>query len=273
MNLLGYGESMQRGRAAVAAGRHPAETLRPGSAPGVPLYRVVKQLLMETLVSGEWRPGTAIPAERVLAERFQVAIGTLRKAVDELVHDTILVRQQGRGTFVATHSRERFRFQFFHIVSRDGARHFPDVELLAFRKARAEEHESKALRLARGAGVFRITNLLSLRGAPAVVDAITLPQDRFPGLTERRLRERTGTLYHLYQTAFGITVVRSVERLRAARADDGIASHLGVRPGAPLLEIHRVAQTYEDDSVELRVSLVNTLDHEYVTDVGSVERA
>jgi GntR family transcriptional regulator len=243
------------------------ERLIPGSALGVPLYREVKRVLLEALIAGEWRPGAALPAERILAERFRVAIGTLRKAVDELVQENVLVRQQGRGTFVATHNRERYKFQFFHIVDAEGRQEYPEVQLLDFGKGRAEEHEAAALRLARGDGVFRIHNLLSLHGVPVELDRISIAQARFPGLTERQFRDRPGTVYQLYQTAFGVTVVRSAERLRAVAADPEDAKLLGVGAGEPLLQIRRVALTYEDEPVEFRMSVVNTADHEYRSDV------
>jgi GntR family transcriptional regulator len=244
-----------------------SEELVPGSALGAPLYREIKRLLLEALIAGEWGPGTALPAERVLAERFHVAIGTLRKAVDDLVQENVLVRQQGRGTFVATHSRERFKFQFFHIVDLEGRREYPEVRVLEFGKGRAEQHEAAALRLERGDGVFRIRNLLSLQGAPVELHRITLAQARFPGLTERQFRERQGTIYQLYQTAFGVTVVRSSERLRAVPADPDESKLLRVGAGVPLLQIRRVALSYDDEPVELRVSVVNTAAHEYQSDV------
>ena len=65
--------------------------------------------------------------------------------------------------------------------------------------------------------MFRVRNLLRLDEAPVIVDDITLPAVRFPGLTERRLRERRSTIYNLYQESFGISVVRTRERLRATR--------------------------------------------------------
>jgi GntR family transcriptional regulator len=262
---------MREGRATAAATLSSAETLMAGGAPGVPLYRAVKRLLTGALAAGEWRPGTALPAERLMAQRFHVAVGTLRKAVDELVQESLLVRHQGRGTFVAIHGHDRFRFKFFHIASRDGQREFPDVELLAFRKGRADALDAAALQIAPGAVVFRVRNQLSLRGAPASVDDVTIAQARFPGLTERVFRDRPGTIYQLYQATFGVTVVSAAERLRAVRAEGEIARRLGVEVGAPLLQVRRIALTYVDGPVELRVSAVNTMDNEYVTDVGSME--
>ena len=55
----------------------------------------------------------------VLASEFGVAIGTVRKAVDSLVADQVLVRRQGKGTFVTAHDGSRLMFYFFHIVGRD----------------------------------------------------------------------------------------------------------------------------------------------------------
>lgn len=239
-----------------------------GAALDTPLYKEVKRLLTETIRAGEWKPGSAIPAERVLSERFQVAVGTIRKAVDELVQENILIRQQGRGTFVAAHNRDRMMFHFFHIVKSDGTKLTPAVDMLSFRSATADDEEGERLGIARGAKIFRIRNCLSLGGVPVIYDTIAIPQAMFPGLTAGRFRNRPNTIYHLYQTEFGITVVRSAERLRGALADSESAQILQVKPGAPLLEIKRVALTFHEVPVEYRRSLVNTADHEYFSDLS-----
>lgn len=239
-----------------------------GAATDSPLYKEVKRLLTETIQAGEWKPGTAIPSERQLSARFHVAVGTLRKAVDELVQERILIRQQGRGTFVAAHNRDRMMFHFFHIQREDGDKPTPDVETLSFKSARAGEDEAARLGIAQGERVFRIENVLRLAGEPVIFDRITIPQALFPGLTASQFRNRPSTIYHLYQTAFGITVVRSAERLRARRADADAANLLGIPKGSPLLEIRRVAMTFHDAPVEVRVSLVNTEHHEYFSDLA-----
>src|ERR687892_1956747 len=140
--------------------RRMTETLAGGALTSSPLYKEVKARLTRGLAAGEWKPGEAIPSETRLAERFNVSIGTIRKAIDELVAERILLRQQGRGTFVATHTEDRTLFYFFHIVGRDGSRELPVTELLSFRKARATAIEAERLDLTRGAPVFRIQNLL-----------------------------------------------------------------------------------------------------------------
>lgn len=240
----------------------------PGVPLASPLYREIKRQMMEALTGGEWKPGEAIPAERRLSERYGISIGTVRKAIDELVAEHILIRQQGRGTFVASHTRDRLLFYFFHIVPESGPKAYPDVEFLSFTKARADRIAAEKLGIATGDAVFRIRNRLRLAGAPIMVDEITLPVARFARLTEAQFRDRHSTIYNLFQEAFDISVVRSSERLRATLADAESAALLEVARGSPLLLIRRVAHTYNEVPVEYRVSLVNTEHHEYWAEIG-----
>ena len=189
----------------------PFAAIAPASA-GMPLYRVVKRALLSAIEAGSYAPGSALPSESELAAAFGVSIGTLRKAVDELAAEHIVVRRQGRGTYVATHNAGRFLFQFFHVERSDGLRVAPQVELVRF----------------------------------------------------ERLRERAGTIYRFYQSDFGITVVRAVERARAGAADRASARVLGIAPGLPVMHVHRTALTFGDRPVEYRHSTIDTTHHDYV---------
>lgn len=245
------------------------QVLEPGAI--APLYKAVKRMLTQQLAAGEWRPEEALPSEAKLARRFGVSIGTVRKAIDELVAERMVVRHQGRGTFVASHNANRQLFHFFHIVPRDGEKQQPRTDALAFRRGRAEPAEAAKLRVAPGDPVFRIRNLLKLDGRAVALDDLVLAQAQFPDLTAKIFVGRENTIYHLYQSRYGINVLRTSERLRATLADADEAKLLGVRKGAPLLEINRVALTYHDVPVELRRSLVNTERHEYYSDLGKDE--
>jgi GntR family transcriptional regulator len=101
-----------------------------------------------------------------------------------------------------------------------------------------------------------------------IVDDITLPAALFPGLTERIFVARDNTIYHLYQSRYGVNVLRTDERLRAVLAGADDARLLGLAPGAPLLEVRRVALTFRDRPVELRVSRVDTTAHDYHNTFG-----
>ena len=233
-------------------------------AAGMPLYRAVKRALLDAVGSGAFLPGDALPSEAELAAAFRVSVGTVRRAVDELSAEHIVVRRQGRGTFVATHDAGRLMFQFFHVERSDGLRELPAVSLLSFQRGRAGDEAAAALHLRPGDGVVEIENVLRLQGRPVMHDRIVLPSQLFRGLTERRLRERPGTLYQFYQAGFGITVLRALERARAVGADRATARVLGIAAGAPVIEVRRTALSFNDQPVEYRASFVDTARHDYV---------
>lgn len=235
---------------------------------GTPLYRQVKRALIKLIEGGHYAPSDCLPNEATMASSLQVSIGTLRKAVDELVAENILVRRQGKGTFVTLHNNDRFLFQFFHVEKRTQdvtqEHEYPEVECVAFEKMRANEDEAVALGLRPGDPIFRMANLLKLSGRPVIYDRLAVSAAMFKGLTERQFVERSSTVYNLYQQDFGITVLRAQERARAVPANREACRVLGLSPGLPILEAHRVALTFGDKPVEYRISTINTQQHDYV---------
>jgi GntR family transcriptional regulator len=231
------------------------------------LYKEVKNRLMRGLVAGEWKPDQPIPSEWRLADRYGVSVGTVRRAVDELVAEKIVQRRQGSGTFVAAHTEDRQLYYFFHIVGRNEGKEAPTHELLSFRKTSADPEIASRLQIGRGDRVYRIHNVLKLSGRPVVFDEITLPAASFPDLTKTLFAARAGSIYGLYQARYGINVIRISERLSAARASARQAAGLAMREGEPALIIKRVAYTYHDAPVEYRASCVNTGRHEYLSDL------
>jgi len=235
--------------------------------PANPLYKEVKNRLMRGLVAGEWKPGQAIPSEWQLAGRYNVSVGTLRRAVDELVAENIVQRRQGSGTYVTTHTEDHQLYYFFHIVGRGGGKEAPTHELSSFRRTPADGEIASRLRIGTGEPVYRIHNVLKLAGKPVIFDEIALPAASFPDLTKSLFAARAGTIYGLYQAHYGINVIRISERLSAARTSAQQAAGLRMRRGEPALIIKRVAYTYHDTPVEYRVSCVNTRQHEYLSDL------
>ncbi len=222
--------------------------------------------MTESLRSGEWQVGQALPSEPKLAARFHVSVGTLRKAVAELVAEGLLIRHQGRGTYVAAHNASRL-FHFFRIVPKQGEKQHPVVELRSFRRSVADDVARQCLGLERGAPVYLIEDLLFLSSKPVVLDHLVLPAALFPTLTKVQFRDRASTIYGLYQSSFGINVVRTVERLSAIAADPHAAHALGVKVGAPLLRVRRTAYTFDQRPVELRTRFVNTDEFDYLSDL------
>jgi GntR family transcriptional regulator len=228
-----------------------------------PLYRQIKDLLTRSLQGGEWSPGEAIPSEMELAARFRVSQGTVRKAVDELATENLLVRRQGKGTFVATHAEEQTQYRFLRL--RPDATGEPAMQrrLVDCRRLRAPADVARALGLKSGDSVVFVRRLLVGAEHPVVLDDIWLPGGPFKGLTAERMSSYTGAMYRLFEAEFGVRMIRAEEKIRAVAADPQQAAALEVAPGAPLLSVERLSLTYGDRPVELRRGLYRTEHHHY----------
>jgi GntR family transcriptional regulator len=242
------------------------ETSSVGGRPAAdfrPLYSQVKDLLIDRIGSGSWKPGEMIPSEFQLAAEFGVSQGTVRKALVELEQQKLVVRRQGRGTYVAKHSSQQSLFHFFHIVDEHGNKELPTSVVLDSRMKRATKEEATLLRMQPRASVHAITRLRHLGGRPVILERITLPASSFRDLDVPTGREMTEELYVLYQRHHGVTIIRADERIAAVAADAEDARHLGVGLGTPILEVSRVAVDVQGNPVELRLSRLNTAHHRY----------
>ena len=234
-----------------------------------PLYQQIKALLVKQLETGEWQPGEAIPSEMELAARFSVSQGTVRKAIDELAADNILIRRQGKGTFVATHTETKSSmFRFLRIRRNDGQDEYPESELLEVKRARASAEVARALELATGDSVIQLRRVLRYSGMPTVLDEITLPAALFKGLSKERFDAYEGSMYGFFETEFGVRMLRANEQVRAVAADPNTAEVLRVGIGSPLLSVERVAYTYGDKPVEFRRGLCTTRSHHYANELN-----
>ena len=224
-----------------------------------PLYLQIKSMLEESLARREWGPGEAIPSELELASRYGVSHGTIRKAIAALSDDNLLVRRQGRGTFVATHTEERSSmFRFLRIRRNDQVDEYPASRLLDLRRAKASGEAARTLELKPGDAVFNLRRVLDFDGRPTVLDDITLPAALFRGLTRARFDAYRGSMYGFFETEFGVRMLRADERLRAVAADAGAAAILEVPVAEPVLAVDRVTLTFGDKPVEMRRALCVT---------------
>src|SRR5580698_8997936 len=179
----------------------PAAPATPVTSPTFsPLYQQIKALITQSLESGEWKPGEIIPSEVELAARFKVSQGTVRKAIDELAADNLLVRRQGKGTFVATHNESRVQFRFLRLLADDGSVHPHVSRLLECRRLRAPAEIARQLDLKPADPVVCLKRLLQFDGVTTVFDEIWLPGAVFRGLTAERLADYTGPLYAMFET-------------------------------------------------------------------------
>lgn len=223
-----------------------------------PLYLQIKGLILQGLQSGEWKPGEPIPSEMELAARFRVSQGTVRKAIDELAAENLLLRRQGKGTFVATHHEAKVRFRFLRLTSDDGQPKMTGSQILDCRRVKAPTDIARLLDLRAADAVVNLRRLLSFEQVPTILDDIWLPGSVFRGLTADSLSRYRGPLYGLFESEFGISMVRAEEKIKAVSASAEQAQLLQVAPSSPLLQVERVSFTYGDRPVEVRRGLYVT---------------
>lgn len=230
----------------------------PGSTAYSPLYQQIKALLLQSLDQGEWKPGDAIPSEVDLAARFQVSQGTVRKAIDELAAENLLLRRQGKGTFVATHHEAKVRFRFLRLTPDAGGPEASSSQILEGRRVRSPADIAAALQIRTGDIVVNFKRLLSFAGIPTILDDIWLPGGVFKGLTADTLRRNTKPLYAHFESEYGISMVRADEKIKAIAATTEIAQQLQVPLSTPLLFVERISYTYGDRPMEVRRGLYVT---------------
>jgi GntR family transcriptional regulator len=226
-----------------------------------PLYQQIKSLILRSLQDGEWKPGDMIPSELDLAARYRVSQGTVRKAIDELATDNLLVRRQGKGTFVATHAEQHIQYRFLRLLPDTGGldnQGPAERRIIECRRLRAPAEVARLLNLKTGDAVLQVRRVLSFGGQPAILEEIWLPGSPFKGLTLETLSSDKGPMYALFETRFGVRMVRATEKLKAVAADREAAEWLGLQPGEPLLSVERLAFTYNDVPMELRRGLYRT---------------
>jgi len=230
-----------------------------------PLWLQIRDELYNCLILDELKPGQLIPNEKTLVELFGVSIGTIRKAVGVLEKEGFLIRKQGLGTFVYQHDNNNFLFEYFHYLPNgsDEKQH-PNVEFVSFDTKKATKAEAAVLGISPGSPVFQIYNKLGLNKKFCIIDKIVIPQSKFPGLTEDIFKGRRNTVYNLYQNKFNIFITNCSEKLKAISSDEKISNLLNIPLNEPILKINRVAETYNNKTIELRTSYVHTSDIDYV---------
>ncbi len=232
-----------------------------------PLYAQVKDQLIRRLVDGTWQPGMNIPSEQELARQLSVSQGTVRKALDAMTAENLLVRRQGRGTFVAEPEDSRILFQFFRLTDDNGTGGdaFPQSRLLSSAREPATENEAASLSIAPGDAVWRIERARQIRGRSIIAETIVIPAATYPGFED--LSEIPNNIYQLYSTRWGITIAKADEQLKAILCDERDAAALGCGVGEPLLLIIRIARDLEGNPVELRSSRCLTTDTHYAVNL------
>lgn len=227
-----------------------------------PLYQQIQESLLARLSAGEWRPGDFLPSEITLAEQYQVSQGTIRKAMNALTRERVLMRHQGKGTSVAQLNADTVMHRFFNLADERGAQVFPESTMLTVSEGVADETERQALGLSTHTVVIRLERVRQIKGEPVLHEHISLPRPLFPDFSLRK-QDIANALYEQYAKEYRRNIVRVTESVQAVLATEADRQRLHVPVGSPLLEVTRVAFSVQDIRVEFRVSRICTVKYKY----------
>lgn len=237
-----------------------------------PLYNSVRSSMLDKLRNGEWMPGAKIPTEPELAKMFSVSIGTVRKAVEDLVAEKVLLRRARIGTTVARHDQHNQFGTFFNFADRSGgSAMLIEPKLLSFKKVAGSKELANIFDTNENDAFFTIDNLRLINGRPVMYDKLWLPFQQFSKLTQKSFENRAGSIYSLYQSQFGLTVVRIKEQVEAIKVPEFVRAELALKKTDAILKITRFAYTYGDKLVEYRNRYVNTNLSLYQNELGLKE--
>jgi len=217
-----------------------------------PLYLQVRDLLVQRIAQGEWKPGSMLPSEDELARQLGVSMGTMRKALDGLEEERLVVRRQGRGTSVVDQASDAMLNRFDSITDESGKLIGSEIELLRQVVRHADAAEQKRLQLAPTETVLHVVRLRGDQGRPLMYEEASVALSRLPGFDAADAGSR-----HLLAVAqkCGVHLASAEEEVRLTQAPPTVATHLGLEPGTALLQLDRVVVTDEGQPVEWRVAL------------------
>jgi GntR family transcriptional regulator len=229
-----------------------------------PLYLQVKDMLVQHIVAGAWKPGAAIPNEIELSRELGISVGTVRKALDEMENERLISRRQGRGTFVIDQTSDECAIRFSNIRDPEGMRIAGEVHSCDVESASANSTEVRMLQLRNGEPVVRLRRLRIHDDRPLMIEASTVPQARFPGLAlDSDISPSIVILAHRY----GVLLARAQEKISVTAADGEVADELKVARGTPLLKLDSVVFAIDGRPIEWRVAQCNLCDNYYMTEV------
>ncbi|GHU65868.1 GntR family transcriptional regulator [Spirochaetia bacterium] len=219
----------------------------------ISLYYQLQEKLSRKIQSGEWKSNQKIPTETELCKLYGLSRITVRKAIEELVHEGRLIRFQGKGTYVASINFEQKLSKFYSFseaLKKKGKKEH--VKMLSFDVIKLDAAAASRLGLGEDAEFYKITRLRMVDDTAYTVETSLIPYTLCPHLTEKNIMEKG--LYNSMADD-GVSPKRIVEKFRAVSIKANEAIHMGLKPGTPAIHLERT--TYDSSRIiEYCVSIV-----------------
>lgn len=244
------------------------ELLQKIGAP-LPAYYRLQEALRRKIEDGQWKPGEAIPSERLITEEYQISVGTVKKALGNLVDEGYLHRVQGKGTFVGKSILRQESLRYYRMV-----RDFGDemanlaVKLIGIKAVRGFDPANRFLGLSKDDELFELKRLFSLAEKPVVSAVSYIPQALFRDFDRLDAADfEKSTFYEVIERKYGLPTIRNQELFGAAPADTETARVLKIEKGAPVLTIEMLSYTYKNVPYEYRWSHCATSGHRILAEI------
>ncbi|WBT39158.1 GntR family transcriptional regulator [Hyphomicrobium sp. DMF-1] len=211
-----------------------------------PLYLQVRDVLVQRIVVGHWKPGATLPNETQLAQQLGISIGTVRKALDLMEVERIVTRRQGRGTFVNDYAaaENTFPFSMFHDFS--GHRISGQKRARSVTRIQASLHEAERMGVRKGDELIKVDRVREHQGQIFLSEICLLPAKLFSRIPEDFGSYRLSALAQLN----AILVGRADESVDIVMASEEDGENLNVPPGTPLLRLDRLIYSDHEDVLE-----------------------
>ncbi|WP_417803486.1 GntR family transcriptional regulator [Thalassospira lucentensis] len=217
----------------------------------LPAYLQLRDRLAARIAAGEWRADDVLPSENVLTRESGLSVGTVRRAIQQLVDEGLLERRQGSGTFLRKPAFDATLFRFFALQPKDGKPVIPVSRVIARTRAKAP---SQAAQILGTEDCIRIDRLRVVSDEILLSEEIWLPNHLFDGFDSVDASSIGPLLYPYYQERYGVFVARAEDEVSFATASPAQAQRLNRLPGDPLARIERTAFSLTGDAIEWRVA-------------------
>ncbi|HCH33675.1 MAG TPA: transcriptional regulator [Oceanospirillaceae bacterium] len=234
--------------------------------PGTPLYKAVENFLQDQISAGELAPGDLIPSEPQLAESLSVSTGTVKKAIENLVHQNLLYRHQGKGTYVSRIDFNNSLFRFFSYGTHSGnpVRIRKQTPVRELRKG--SDKICQRLKVEPNTDMVYIERVGFREDKAVLVEKCWWVADLVSGLEKEEVHI-PDLLYAVVVDQFNLPIIRSEESLTAEIADQATATRLGINVGDPLVVLHRLTYSKNNQPVEFRITRGRADSFSYRTEI------
>lgn len=215
---------------------------------GIPLYYQLREIIRDKIERNIWSVGDQIPNEMELVNEYQVSRATVRQAVLDLVHEGILIRKKGKGTFVARPKIAEDLTINFYYPEEFGTKHIPASRNVI----EAPSWVANQLQIEEGTKVYEIVRVRLFQEEAAAVETFYIPVDTFPELIETPLE---GRIFDLIAKRFGVTISKFITYVEPILLNAYEAALLQVNSKQPALKITKVGLNQQNNPFIMTISV------------------